>query len=95
MIVLLRTGLSEILRGRQSVNSYNHRESGPPRLRAGLAVESSATKFMNNVSSQPVSKASQQPEPTVNLSGEWIGHYRGHFDQVIKITQFGDRKSVV
>jgi hypothetical protein len=26
----------------------------------------------------------------VNLSGEWIGHYRGHFDQVIKITQVGD-----
>ena len=25
-----------------------------------------------------------------NLSGEWIGHYRGHFDQVIKITQLGE-----
>ena len=28
--------------------------------------------------------------PQINLSGEWIGHYRGHFDQVIKITQLGD-----
>ena len=26
----------------------------------------------------------------VNLSGEWIGHYRGHFDQVIKISQHGE-----
>jgi len=25
-----------------------------------------------------------------NLAGEWIGHYRGHFDQVIKITQLGE-----
>ena len=25
-----------------------------------------------------------------NLAGEWIGHYRGHFDQVIKITQIGE-----
>ena len=27
---------------------------------------------------------------TVNLTGEWIGHYRGHYDQVIRITQNGD-----
>ena len=26
----------------------------------------------------------------INLSGEWIGHYRGHFDQVIKISQHGE-----
>ncbi|HAM73312.1 MAG TPA: hypothetical protein DCM86_16890 [Verrucomicrobiales bacterium] len=26
----------------------------------------------------------------LDLSGEWIGHYRGHFDQVVKITQNGD-----
>ncbi|MEK7646190.1 MAG: Cyclin D1-binding domain-containing protein [Patescibacteria group bacterium] len=26
----------------------------------------------------------------LNLSGEWIGHYRGHFDQVVKITHLGD-----
>ena len=26
----------------------------------------------------------------INLAGEWIGHYRGHFDQVIKITQLGE-----
>ena len=25
-----------------------------------------------------------------NLTGEWIGFYRGHYDQVIKITQVGD-----
>jgi hypothetical protein len=23
----------------------------------------------------------------INLSGEWIGHYAGHFDEVIWITQ--------
>ena len=45
---------------------------------------------MNDVSRQSARPASQQPEPTLNLSGEWIGHYRGHFDQVIKISQFGD-----
>ncbi|HEU0009026.1 MAG TPA: Cyclin D1-binding domain-containing protein [Verrucomicrobiae bacterium] len=27
---------------------------------------------------------------SINLAGEWIGHYRGHFDQVIKITQLGE-----
>ena len=26
----------------------------------------------------------------INLSGEWIGFYRGHFDQVIRISQTGD-----
>ena len=26
----------------------------------------------------------------LNLAGEWIGHYRGHYDQVIKITQLGE-----
>ena len=45
---------------------------------------------MNNVSTQIVSQPSKQIESTVNLTGEWIGHYRGHFDQVIKITQFGE-----
>ena len=37
----------------------------------------------------------QTPQTTqttvlANLAGEWIGHYRGHFDQVIKITQLGE-----
>jgi len=31
-----------------------------------------------------------QTTAIANLSGEWIGHYRGHFDQVIKITQIGE-----
>ena len=26
----------------------------------------------------------------MNLTGEWIGHYTGHFDEVIAITQTGD-----
>src|SRR5215207_7133849 len=30
------------------------------------------------------------PAQGLNLSGEWIGHYRGHYDQVIKITQLGE-----
>jgi hypothetical protein len=34
-------------------------------------------------------QTTQTPAVT-NLSGEWIGHYRGHFDQVIKITQIGE-----
>jgi Cyclin D1 binding domain len=33
--------------------------------------------------------AQSQPQ-TFNLGGEWIGHYRGHYDQVIKITQLGE-----
>jgi Cyclin D1 binding domain len=28
--------------------------------------------------------------PQINLSGEWIGFYPGHFDEVIRITQMGD-----
>ena len=35
----------------------------------------------------PTQNTTQQLQ---NLSGEWIGHYRGHFDQVIKITQLGE-----
>ncbi len=31
-----------------------------------------------------------QTTTLANLAGEWIGHYRGHFDQVIKITQLGE-----
>jgi hypothetical protein len=27
---------------------------------------------------------------TVNLSGEWLGYYTGHFDEVVRITQKGD-----
>ena len=30
-----------------------------------------------------------------DLSGEWIGHYRGHFDQVVKIVQSGDHIEAV
>jgi hypothetical protein len=26
----------------------------------------------------------------INLNGEWIGFYRGHYDQVVKITQSGE-----
>ncbi|MHB8520107.1 MAG: Cyclin D1-binding domain-containing protein [Limisphaerales bacterium] len=28
---------------------------------------------------------------TLNLTGEWIGYYQRHFDEVIKITQTGDQ----
>ena len=31
----------------------------------------------------------------VNLTGEWIGHYPGHFDEVVRITQTGDRVEAV
>ncbi|PTY06714.1 hypothetical protein DB346_00135 [Verrucomicrobia bacterium LW23] len=29
--------------------------------------------------------------PRYNLTGEWIGHYKGHFDEVIRIQQDGDK----
>src|SRR5690242_21787065 len=31
----------------------------------------------------------------VSLSGEWIGHYPGHFDEVIRIDQHGDEVEAV
>jgi uncharacterized protein DUF3506 len=31
----------------------------------------------------------------LNLSGEWIGHYAGHFDEVIRITQTGDQLEAI
>lgn len=31
----------------------------------------------------------------LRLSGEWIGHYRGHFDQVVRITQKGNEIEAV
>jgi hypothetical protein len=30
-----------------------------------------------------------------DLNGEWIGHYRGHYDEVVKITQNGRRVEAV
>jgi hypothetical protein len=36
------------------------------------------------------SQTLQTAAPVISLAGEWIGHYRGHFDQVVKITQIGE-----
>ena len=36
------------------------------------------------------SQTTQNSTQGINLSGEWIGHYRGHYDQVVKITQLGE-----
>jgi len=38
----------------------------------------------------PQTTQTTQISAAINLAGEWIGHYRGHFDQVIKITQLGE-----
>jgi hypothetical protein len=32
---------------------------------------------------------------TLDLNGEWIGHYPGHFDEVIRIDQNGDEVKAV
>ncbi len=32
---------------------------------------------------------------TVELAGEWIGHYPGHFDEVIRICQEGDEVEAI
>ena len=31
-----------------------------------------------------------KPVETTDLAGEWIGHYPGHFDEVIRIRQHGE-----
>jgi hypothetical protein len=31
----------------------------------------------------------------ISLAGEWIGHYPGHFDEVIRIEQLGDKVEAV
>jgi len=31
----------------------------------------------------------------IDLAGEWIGHYPGHFDEVIRIAQVGDQVEAV
>ena len=31
----------------------------------------------------------------INLAGEWIGHYAGHFDEVIRISQNGDQLEAI
>lgn len=33
--------------------------------------------------------------PTIELAGEWIGHYPGHYDEVIRIWQNGDEVEAV
>jgi len=38
----------------------------------------------------PTTQTSPNPTQGINLSGEWIGFYRGHYDQVIRITQLGE-----
>jgi hypothetical protein len=32
---------------------------------------------------------------TISLEGEWIGHYPGHFDEVIRIAQDGDQVEAI
>jgi len=32
---------------------------------------------------------------SLNLAGEWIGRYRGHFEQVVRIAQRGEEIEVV
>lgn len=29
-------------------------------------------------------------DATLNLTGEWIGHYTGHFDEIVAVTHEGD-----
>jgi hypothetical protein len=33
--------------------------------------------------------------PLPNLAGEWIGHYTGHFDEVIRIHQVADQLEAI
>lgn len=33
---------------------------------------------------------STQAVETIDLSGEWLGYYSGHFDEVVRIVQKGD-----
>jgi hypothetical protein len=40
-------------------------------------------------------QTTQDATREINLSGEWIGFYRGHYDQVIKITQLGEEAVAV
>jgi hypothetical protein len=32
---------------------------------------------------------------SIDLTGEWVGYYAGHFDEVIKITHLGDQVEAV
>ena len=34
-------------------------------------------------------------QQTIDLSGEWIGHYPGHFDEVIRIEQRGEEVEAI
>ncbi|HUR47174.1 MAG TPA: Cyclin D1-binding domain-containing protein [Candidatus Saccharimonadales bacterium] len=43
---------------------------------------------METSRAQPVVRA--RLAGPIDLSGEWIGHYPGHYDEVIRITQEGD-----
>ena len=44
----------------------------------------------NSTSTNPSTQHAGSSQSVFDLSGEWIGHYRGHFDQVVKIVQLGD-----
>lgn len=33
--------------------------------------------------------------PSIDLSGDWIGHYHGHHDEVVRVTHTGNRVEVV
>jgi hypothetical protein len=47
-------------------------------------------RFCGTDKTMTQAQQTKQSVTQANLSGEWIGFYRGHFDQVIKITQDGD-----
>ena len=53
-----------------------------------VGVMSPATN--NQTSFTQTSAKAGSSDSVMSLDGEWIGHYRGHFDQVVKIVQRGD-----
>lgn len=61
----------------------------PRRKLRVLALNRSGFVALVNQMTQ-AQQTTQSMAQMVNLSGEWIGFYRGHYDQVIKITQLGE-----
>src|SRR5262245_10933316 len=47
-----------------------------------------SSRYFRYMASETLGQARETE--TVNLSGEWLGYYTGHFDEVVRIQQKGD-----
>ena len=58
------------------------------KIGVGSLFSRHARRYVASMGSETLARSLQRR--TLDLSGEWLGYYTGHFDEVVRITQNGD-----